>query len=98
MKLTHFILVIPLVFTTLPADAARDAGFDPSADADNCALNDLQRAVLNQQWNKLAMRFFMVSMEDANDPNQINRVRREVDRGVAELRDEYGTDCVLDIL
>ena len=98
MKLTYMLLALFLVSFAQPATAARDIGFERTVVIKACQLTDLQSAILNQKWNKLSMRFFMVSMESGNDAYRIRQARADVDRELAELRDEYGSDCVLDIL
>lgn len=98
MKLTYWMFLLFLVSVAQPATAARDAGFERATVIKACELTDLQHAILNQEWNKLSMRFFMASMEHAGSPHRIQNVRAEVDQALAELRDEYGSDCVLEIL
>lgn len=98
MKLKYLFIMLFVVSAALPAVASRDVGFERKAVIYACELTQLQSAVLNQKWNKLAMRFFTVSMEKADTPYQIKKVRAEVDQALNNLRDEYGSDCVLDIL
>lgn len=98
MKLKYSLMALILISVTSPAVASRDSGFEGLATFTSCELTDLQRALLNQAWNKLSMRFFMVSMESGNNPYKVRQMRAEVDQQLAELRDEYGSDCVLDIL
>lgn len=97
MKLKYLLMALILVSLTSPAVASRDSGFEHSATITACELTDLQRALLNQAWNKLSMRFFMVSIESNGDMQRIQQVRAEVDHALSKLRDEYGSDCVLDI-
>lgn len=98
MKMTCLILAFFIGSLAQPAFASRDAGFERMVDIKACELTSLQSALLNQKWNKLSMRFFMVSIENADNPYLVKQVRADVDQALAELRDEYGTDCVLDIL
>lgn len=98
MKLTYMLLALFLVSVAQPATASRDTGFESTTVVSACELTDLQHALLNQEWNKLSMRFFMASMEHSGNPHHIQHVRAEVDQALAELRDVYGSDCVLEIL
>ena len=98
MKLKYLLIALFLVSAASPAFAAREVTFERKAVITACELTQLQSVTLNQKWNKLSMRFFMVSMESGNNAYRVQQVRAKVDQELTELRDEYGSDCVLDIL
>ena len=78
------------------AHAAVDTNFVRMAEIKPCELDAYAMAVRDEKWNRLAMKYFMAGV-DGDDPEKMRKVRREVAVGVAALRREYGTDCVLDI-
>ncbi len=62
-----------------------------------CNLDATELDALKANWNKLAMRHFMVSTKARIDPIGIQCIRCDVENGLAELRRDYGTACVLEI-
>lgn len=89
-------LIAVFVGMTAPVHAAVDTDYVRMAEIKPCELDSYAMAVRDEKWNRLAMKYFMAGM-DGDDPEKMRQVRRDVAIGVAALRREYGTDCVLDI-
>ncbi|MGJ3260994.1 MAG: hypothetical protein ACFE0S_15465 [Rhodospirillales bacterium] len=97
MKLKYALIAVSLLLLGQTASAAVDPNFERHARVTACKLSNAEQTVLDDRWNKLAMRHFKVSMERGIDPAEATQIRREVENGLADLRRRFGPACVLAI-
>ncbi len=97
MTLKYALIAVSIVLLGQPVSAAVDPNFERHARVTTCKLSNAEQIVLDDRWNKLAMRQFKVSMERGIDPAEAARIRREVENGLADLRRRFGPTCVLEI-
>lgn len=97
MRLKCALIAVSVLLATETAHAAVDPNVERHARLTSCKLSPAEETVLNDRWNKLAMRHFMASMEKGVDPAEATRIRRQVDHGLDELRRRFGAQCVLEI-
>jgi len=94
MKLKFAAIAIVLLSACSGANAALSPGDAWQSSELSCRLNDAEAAALKASWTHLARRLFFASLEVMEDPIQFEKVRKDVDRGLAELRRQYGFHCV----
>lgn len=98
MKLLQFcVCVVPAMLAT-PSLAAFNNTSDVGKTYQSCELNDYEAALRDQQWNQLAMRYFMATMEPDLTREEVASVHREVNEQLDDLKLRFGSACVLEIL
>ncbi|MBO6948913.1 MAG: hypothetical protein JJ855_13110 [Rhodospirillales bacterium] len=97
MRLKCALIAVSVLLATGTAHAAIDPNVERHARVTSCKLSPAEETVLNDRWNKLAMRHFMASMGNGIDPAEASRIRRQVDQGLEDLRRRFGAACVLKI-
>lgn len=97
MRLKCALIAVSVLLATGTAFAAVDPNVERHQRVTSCTLTPAEKIVLDDRWNKLAMRHFMASMEKGIDAHETAKIRITVERELTDLRRRFGAACVLEI-